>query len=227
MPPTSTQDPPTFQIGLCMAGAISGGAYAAGVVDFLLEALEEWEKARGKPGVAPHRVKIRALSGASAGGMVTAILCRALATGVTPVRDPMTYTERANPDPGQQTAPYDNPLFEAWVENIDIRHLLGAQDLADEKKPVVSALDSTVLAQICRNVLNWTKPTRPQAPAYITDPLDIYFTTTNLRGIAYGIPLTGGRTYRHMMTVHADYSRFSLTWQPPPPPPTTQKEKEA
>ena len=29
-----------------MAGAISAGAYTAGVFDFLIEALDEWEKAK-------------------------------------------------------------------------------------------------------------------------------------------------------------------------------------
>lgn len=224
MPP---QDPPTFQIGLCMAGAISGGAYAAGVVDFLLEALEEWEKRRGQPGVPAHRVKIAAVSGASAGGMISAILCRALVTGVEPVRDPLKYTEAPAADPERQTQPYRNPLFAAWVENIDIRHLLATRDLADPKLSVASALDSTVLGQICRNVLYWTGPKRDKPPPYVADPLDIYFTTTNLRGVAYGIPLTGAtQGYRHMMTAHADYSRFQLTWQPPPPKTPAEKEKQ-
>ncbi|HEX2114372.1 MAG TPA: hypothetical protein VHM01_08195 [Alphaproteobacteria bacterium] len=223
----ATQNPPTFEIGLCMAGAISGGAYAAGVVDFLLEALEEWEKRRGQSGIASHRVRIAALSGASAGGMVSAILCRALVTGVEPVRDPLKYTEGAAADPARQAVPYKNPLFEAWVENIDIKHLLATRDLADAKTSVVSGLDSTVLDQICRNVLYWTGPKREKAPGYVADPLDVYFTTTNLRGVAYGIPLTGAtQAYRHMMTVHADYARFQLTWQPPPPPPRTPEEKK-
>ena len=34
-----------FQIGLAMSGAVSAGAYTAGVFDFLIQALDEWEKA--------------------------------------------------------------------------------------------------------------------------------------------------------------------------------------
>jgi hypothetical protein len=105
------------------------------------------EKLRGQPDVPAHRVKIAAVSGASAGGMVSAILCRALATGVEPVRDPLKYTETPAPDPERQTQPYRNPLFEAWVENIAIRHLLETRDLADPKQSVPSALDSTVLGR--------------------------------------------------------------------------------
>lgn len=62
-----------FDIGLVMAGAISAGAYTAGVVDFLLQALEEWQQLKDKGEGPPHDVKIRVMSGASAGGMTSAI----------------------------------------------------------------------------------------------------------------------------------------------------------
>ena len=35
-----------FAIGLTMTGAISAGTYTAGVLDFLLEALDQWEAAK-------------------------------------------------------------------------------------------------------------------------------------------------------------------------------------
>ena len=35
-----------FHIGISMAGAISAGAYTAGVMDYLLESLENWQKAK-------------------------------------------------------------------------------------------------------------------------------------------------------------------------------------
>jgi hypothetical protein len=40
----------TFELGLVMAGAISAGAYSAGVLDFLFEALDAYEEAKGQPG---------------------------------------------------------------------------------------------------------------------------------------------------------------------------------
>jgi predicted acylesterase/phospholipase RssA len=58
-----------FHIGLCMAGAVSAGAYTAGVVDYLIKSLERWEQSRGQPGVPTHRVQISIIGGASAGGM--------------------------------------------------------------------------------------------------------------------------------------------------------------
>ena len=38
---TDGAQPKTFEMGLAMAGAISAGAYSAGVLDFLIEALDE------------------------------------------------------------------------------------------------------------------------------------------------------------------------------------------
>ena len=57
-----------FDLGLVMAGAVSGGAYAAGVVDFLIQALDAWHAAKAdRAGAMPeHDVRIRAMSGASA-----------------------------------------------------------------------------------------------------------------------------------------------------------------
>jgi predicted acylesterase/phospholipase RssA len=63
----------TYEIALVMAGAISAGAYTAGVVDYLLEALMHYQKVRKQfaedhPGKSLHNVQIRVISGASAGG---------------------------------------------------------------------------------------------------------------------------------------------------------------
>ena len=59
-----------FEIGLVMAGAVSAGAYTAGVLDFLIQALDQWHE--GKRGDDPrcprHDVSLKVLAGASAGG---------------------------------------------------------------------------------------------------------------------------------------------------------------
>ncbi|MEZ4919659.1 MAG: hypothetical protein R2792_11215 [Saprospiraceae bacterium] len=57
----------TLRLGLTMAGAVSAGAYTAGVVDYLLETLQKWEDERNKnlenpdnfnPEIPMHRVQI-------------------------------------------------------------------------------------------------------------------------------------------------------------------------
>lgn len=63
-----------FKIAINVAGAISAGAYTAGVLDFLTEALDAWYEAKSRNELVPnHNVAIEAFSGASAGGMCAAI----------------------------------------------------------------------------------------------------------------------------------------------------------
>lgn len=62
--PKDRGDPGTFEIAIMMAGAVSAGAYTAGVMDFLVEALDAWNTAKayddakgltGTPGqLVPH-----------------------------------------------------------------------------------------------------------------------------------------------------------------------------
>ena len=71
-----------FQIALAMSGAISAGAYTAGVFDFLIQALDEWETASKSPDASTipnHFVGIKAMSGSSAGAIAAAIGAVALA----------------------------------------------------------------------------------------------------------------------------------------------------
>ncbi len=88
--PPDRDDPPpgTFEIGLVLAGAVSAGAYTAGVLDFLYEALDTWHRAKladleaGRSGddrtVPDHKVRLHIVTGASAGGMNGAISAVAL-----------------------------------------------------------------------------------------------------------------------------------------------------
>ena len=57
-----------FEIALVMAGAISGGAYTAGVLDFLIQAMDAWEEEkRLRPqDTLRHEVRLRAMSGSRA-----------------------------------------------------------------------------------------------------------------------------------------------------------------
>ena len=78
-----------LNLGICMAGAVSAGAYTAGAMDYIIETLERWEREKIKirekltndkelsdreKAIPLHDVEIKLLSGASAGGMTAAIL---------------------------------------------------------------------------------------------------------------------------------------------------------
>ena len=56
-----------FEIGLVMAGAVSAGAYTAGVIDFLIEALDEWQRLKdtNAPAAPKHAVQLKVFVGRS------------------------------------------------------------------------------------------------------------------------------------------------------------------
>jgi predicted acylesterase/phospholipase RssA len=191
----------TFEIGLVMAGAISAGAYTAGVIDFLLQALAEWQQLKDKGEGPPHDVKIRVMSGASAGGMTSAITAAMLNGPFSPVNN------LAGNDP-----PANNPLYDSWVKKIDIKPLLGSDDLRDNK-PVVSLLDSTILGKIAHEALQFT-PTGAM-PSYISDELHLYLTVTNMRGVPYRIAFQGPGAFGHELSMRADHLHF-VVGQPNP-----------
>ena len=60
-----SQTEKSFRIGLCMAGAISAGAYTAGVMDYLIEAMEEWQRRKDNnvPNTPSHIVDIPVIGG--------------------------------------------------------------------------------------------------------------------------------------------------------------------
>lgn len=210
--PVTEADEGVFELGLVMAGAVSAGAYAAGAVDFLVEALEAWEAAKADDYAveraadsefeAPrHRISIKALSGASAGSMCSALAALTFASEFEPCRD-----VDAPPPPNR------NRLFDAWVERIDLGDLLRADDLQSGAS-LVSVLDSTVLERILREALEVTPRERP---AYVDPGLAVFLSVTNLRGIPYGFRLAGGaREYVHGMTAHKDYMAFQFDWGGP------------
>lgn len=188
------QNVPVFDIGLVQAGAISAGAYTAGVVDFLIEALDAWEAHRGECGVPHHRVHLKVISGASAGAMTAAISAVALHSDTEPVHW------------GFDTpAPERNRLYNAWVRQVSIDRLLGTGDLGNGR-PVRSLLDSRALGRIARQALR-TRP-RSQPRAYVADPLSVVLTVANLRGVRYGFAVY--RDGNYVMRNHMDQMRFLI-----------------
>ncbi len=190
-----------FEIGLVMAGAVSAGAYTAGVIDYLLEVLETWEAAREIADTPSHKVRIKVITGASAGGMVAAITAAEL-----------LRREKAK---GKGVTDYkDSLLYKSWVEEVDIEGLMNNDDLkADE--PLYSLLNSEALDKIADKVIydGGQAPVYTELPQYIDQELKMYLTLSNLRGLPYEFNLNGESGLPYGMTDHADYQYFKLCKQ--------------
>ena len=170
----ATNNNPPFYLGLCMAGAISAGAYTAGVVDYLMEALDRWEQARNSndPRVPNHRVIIDIMTGASAGGMTAAIATAALHDHTDPVN------ERNG---GYQHFTGENKLYVAWVKLIQdemLPVLLSDGDLAEHG--AASVLNSNFVDYIANQILQVDVV---QHRPYVSEDLELCLSLSNLTGI--------------------------------------------
>jgi predicted acylesterase/phospholipase RssA len=210
------QDTCTFEIGLVLAGAVSAGAYSAGVIDFLIEAIDHWyaakesEISRGVPReqwrVPTHDIRLRAISGSSAGSMVAALA--AVVLNETPCAiDPAHLPEKKE---------NINKLYSSWVAEADIARMLETADLKEDNKALTSLLDSSFLTNLAEATMIVRQPVRPRA--YVADPLTLFTCVTNLRGVPYAIDFKGDRqgdaqssqVIEHWMSNHADYLRFDI-----------------
>jgi hypothetical protein len=122
----------TFEFALVLGGTVSAGAYTAGAIDFLIEALDCLANARGAP---KHKVVLKLIAGTSGGGVNAAIAARALA-----YRYP--HVSRSTPTPSKATG---NPFYDIWVKQLRLSAFL---DLSDLNEKVVSLLNG---APIDRN----------------------------------------------------------------------------
>lgn len=203
-----------FRIGLAMAGAVSAGAYTAGVMDYLLEALENWQKAKelGIPGVPKHRVVIEVLSGASAGGMTAVLTAAAIQSKFPHVNAHNCYTPEAR----------ENPLYDSWVNLTEDHHrdmmdqMLSTEDitlssLLNPGREVRSLFNSLFVERIARRLIDSTMKDPSLKRPYFAEDLEVLTTLTNLRGFHYELVFTTASGKREdRMTMHKDLAHFQL-----------------
>ena len=211
-----------YEIGLAMAGAISAGAYSAGVVDFLFQALHEWELAKrdGPTKVPNHSVCIRAAAGASAGSITAALAAVAVAGGLRPQK---VADFKDGEQPYQCVLP---ALYKAWVTlpdmaspNANPNDLLTNNDLGNGTSPQ-SILNAGILTALTGEALGLPEPSEGSelppafggAPLpYLAERLHIYLTLSNMRGVPYFVGFEGSGEIRgHYMMCHGDRVHYIL-----------------
>lgn len=186
-----------------MAGAVSAGAYTAGVMDYLIEALDAWEVARGQEGIPRHRVVIPAMGGASAGGMTGLMTASVLNRTFEPIR-------RA-PTPLLQEVS-ENTFYHSWVD-LTAREMMPALlDTSDIKKEkILSLLNANFVEQIATRVMQASRQAWLQR-AYIPGGLKVFVTLSNLRGYWFDIFFRAHapQPQSYYSVRHHDYACFSL-----------------
>lgn len=206
----------TFKLCITMAGAVSAGAYTAGVLDYLLETLDLWEKAKEKNRelgithpdydhtIPMHQVEIDVISGSSAGGISGSLTFMALAD-----KNFKSY----NKDNPEGT---DNIYYKSWVdmgntaESSTMDKLLNNDDLKNYGE-VRSLLNTQAIDVIADEAL--AVRDQREIPKYASDSLDVILTTTNLRGINFMVNFddTNRDTSKGtVITNHGGFFRYKL-----------------
>lgn len=224
----SEPEVPTFTIGLAMAGAISAGAYTAGVMDTLFLALDAHQR-KFEAGEVGYRVVLKVMSGSSAGGICSALGALALAEGVRridPAQAPPLPPEGAIPA-AQDAAHIGLPLlYELWVKRLnllskrsedesrkdpEIDGLLSLSDLIEKGSNVRSILDSTFIDSQAQALLKDRIKVNGRAPlGYVAADLEIFLTTTNLMGVPYEVKFSGEDSPGHLMASHGAVTHFTM-----------------
>ena len=196
----------TFHLGLCMAGSISAGAYTAGVIDYLQEALGNWEQAKkANDTILPdHKVVIDLLGGSSGGGITAALAYFGLRSNIQHGRlegDQKTYS--INPD--------KNIYWKTWVElgEGDIfSKLLGVDDLESEYIPsLLNASFVDEVAEIFKKAIA-EAGADPVEPGFIHEKAELFLTLFNLTGIKYRINTKSPSAKTQFLSEHRDIAHF-------------------
>lgn len=209
-------DENTFKLCITMAGAVSAGAYTAGVLDYLIETLDIWEQAKNKNRalgenhpdydhtIPMHQVEIDVISGSSAGGISGSLAMLALTD-----KNFKSYNRN-------NTAGENNIFYKSWVEMADdadsdtLEKLLSESDLKAygevksllNTKPIEVIADKALVIQEQREM-----------PKYASKSLDVILTTTNLRGLNFMVDFDDSGTgppKGTMITNHGGFLRYKL-----------------
>jgi hypothetical protein len=202
--------PGSFEIALVLGGTGSSGAYTAGVLDFLIEALDGWAKRRAAqdPSAPAYNVAIRYVAGTSGGGVNAAIFARAMAFDFPPV--------------SQGTSPataVQNPFYDTWVNQLTLASLLTTSDLDAPGAKPVSILNGQGIDDAAGKVTAFTGAPAAAPRGWLGMPLRLFLTLTNLNGMPYRVDfgsmiLPDGSTAKLQQSYveHADFARFAILY---------------
>jgi predicted acylesterase/phospholipase RssA len=182
------------KLAITIAGAVSLGSYEAGVAFEVLDAIAQHNLWAEQNSLPEERIEIDVLTGASAGGMTVAIIAQRLLF-----------------DGPAMSLPYDNPLFNAWVTDIDITKLLAR---GPDELPTHSVFSSDCVVAIsqawltARYSVSPIPPPQPHPALPLDGNLQLGLALSNLNGVDYFRPTRSGGTF--VYTDHQDQHLFSM-----------------
>ena len=174
-----------------LGGAVSAGAYTAGVIDYFMLCLKEYMALDTED--REYDIQIKAITGTSAGGMCGSIFLHSLAQGY----------------PG--TAGHSS-LFQTWVKDIDISVLSGMDDINKGKTPD-ALLNGNALKRIADKVFNTTPAMNDiESCNFLANDCKLILSVTDTVGKSYAIDFVNDTSEKsYFITNHRDYYYFTLS----------------
>ena len=198
-------DAHTLELALVLGGTVSAGAYTAGALDYLVQALNAWHLPVG--GAAPqsagrHSVKLRIATGASGGAVCAAML------GIAAPRDVAPISISNPPEQGMIT---NNPFWDVWVEGLDIKGFTSTVDLDKPNATLYSILCPASLDSASGTLVDIATKMPAKVRPYLEDPYRLVVTLANLRGVPYLLATDGWNASPGSCVVqHDDFMRLAL-----------------
>lgn len=221
----------TFHLGITMAGAVSAGAYTAGFMDYLIEALELWEERKEHnrkveknsleydATIPMHDVVIEVLGGASAGGMVGMITALSTYSKMPPVHQPSDVST-------------GNILYDSWVllddcvepndtdKAMTFQKMLRSDDINVNGLGVQSLLNPKPIDAIANRVFDnlVAKSKKRKRPKYIAEDMHVLLTLCSVRGIPFEVKFEGLTSAHfpfspgHRMQEHMIIAHFKMQY---------------
>lgn len=220
--PCQHHDRPHYHLAFAVSGAALGGIYSAGVLDFLLEALSEGERAHdsGLPNASPWGIHLTDLVGTSSGGITAALALSLLSTDYEPLR--------ADFDPSIHPPPHNNVLYDLWVRRACVDAFLRNDDLGGDHirrgdrscwrkpKPRPPVLRSLANADAIRTLAHCTldKQRGGLKKHLFAQGVRLTLTSTNLSGVPYvarAATTASSTNHELVVTQHADHTTFDTS----------------
>lgn len=229
-----------FKLALTMAGAASAGCYTGGVMDYLFEILDLWERAKfdtnkknreanlplKAPGlqkywdcIPQHKVTIDAIGGTSAGGMTSVMAAiYALNGKINPVTNPGKTLKEIK-------ELKDNIFYDSWVIMDDLnpedkretaQKIWDTTDLK-ELGIVKSLLNSSFIDNIADRCFKYGLDIKRQVegmPAYISKDIQLILSHCMLRGIPLNVSFTtpiGTVGHKSILPDHTTYEHYVIS----------------
>ncbi len=174
-----------------LGGAVSAGAYTAGVIDFFMLRLKEYMAKDKKD--RDYNIQIKAITGTSAGGMCGSIFLHGLAQGY----------------PG---VPEHSSLFQTWVKDIDISVLSEMDDLTKCVNPN-ALLNGNALIRLADKIFDQV-PSMSDIESYnfVANDCKLVLSVTDTVGKSYEIDFVNDTSEKsYFITNHRDYYYFTLS----------------